>query len=166
MPRVAKDIKRENVIPGADNVGIIELIQGEQRNFDNTVYTPGSIISVNPLVKAPGASTVDITDWVLSAVAKYYKVSTLDGSPPDYEFGSLTDDSTNTPDKTLSVVKVDATAGTWKLVIPSDFYTDDIPVNSDTNLPIGIIYITAQTGATADTPDIRKFRVIVILRAS
>ena len=143
-----------NFLGGADNVSVVEILQGEQFLYHGNVA---------------GARAVptDITGWGIEATVEFY-LATVSGAG---ESLSISDVSVNTAlaARPLDVTVTDATAGQFVMGIPSDLYPNEIGSNISALVPLAVVFgkITdLQTTSPPATPfpNIAKFRHIIVIR--
>ena len=132
---------------GADNVLSYTMIRGEQhfRRF---------------IVKS-GGSVVNITNYNLSAKAKFFRSSITVGRR-SISFNSL--EVYEKDDLDLDWTVIDAEQGESNLLIPNDLLTSDEvgPINSNEDVSTVVIYLVISDGAS--TPHIDIPRMVIFVR--
>ena len=147
---MAKVSTISNFLGGADNVTAVEIIRGEQVNYQGTV------------TESDNTTPINLSSFTISATAEFY-TATITSSRTGVTVTDITAPTPSIVDATLTVTILNAVNGTFRLTIPSDLATDaqTTAIDSDSNL-IAVVYLSIADGASAET--IRKSRIVVIVR--
>ena len=145
----------ERFLGGADNVNAIDLIRGEQINYQGQITDP---TTNNP---------IDITSYSISAVAELYNATVAitagRGGTSTISVSSIAAPTPAIPDVTLNVTTTNAAMGQFRVTIPENLATDMQTQGIDaTNVLIAAIYLTYNDGGTPAT--VRKSRIIAVIR--
>ena len=142
----------KNVLGGADNVSVIEVINGEQRVWEGAFTNDGA--------------AVDITNFTLEAAAKYFTAD-IASAGKSYTIDNLTETDPQPSQPSLLIEKKSAVDGTFKFVLPDDIYDGEVAVDASTGIPLVLIFFRYITGADTipDPQPILMHRLLVIVRA-
>lgn len=146
-----------NEAGGAENVTVLEVIQGEQRVFTGNLTT------------GPSGSPLDLTNYTVSAEVEFgtASVSLTPGARGAPDTTVLTNvvtpaDAQPPADPAISFTVSNALAGEVQLVIPSDLEVRNPIADATDGVLIAIVSLTYNDGGTPAT--IRKNRIVVITR--
>ena len=147
------DIK--NILAGgADNVAVLEIIQGEQQIWSGT-FTDDD-------------GAVNITNFTLEATAKYFTANLIkSGQSYIVQPDTVKPIEPAPAQATIEIEATDAATGEFQFVIPDDLYTEKFNPDLTTDVPIAVILFRYTTGSdTADDPQPKLMhRLIVVIRA-
>ena len=139
---------------GADNVALLEIIQGEQQIWSGQ-FTDDD-------------GAVDITNFALEASAKYFTADLIkSGQTYLVEPDSVKPIAPAPQAAAIDIAATDAATGKFQFVIPDNLYTAEFTPDLTKEVPMAVILFRYTTGTDTDNDPQPKLmhRLIVIIRA-
>ena len=164
----------KNVLGGADNVSVVEVIQGSQLVWHGAFTEPNPAYADwqeldEPRPDPPDEDVpVNINEFVLTAIPKYYTATIRSGRGGALAIapGSFVevDPPAGAPTE-LRIVKVPEEMGAFTFTFPHDIYTDPILPDITEEVPIVVVFFRYIGGIDGTTAPIMMHRLLAIMRS-
>ena len=168
-------------VKGGDNVKHIILQQGDRFVDSGRIGIVTDAFGDKDIVIDPDPTDTsitypDITTWKLACIA-VFKEADLTGRGTNVKVAGLRDLPEATPDVSLqfnAVSKNDPEyqPGLYRFLVPRALYTGDIPFDTNTAIPVALLYFTFAADSTfdvtgfTDSSPVRQRRAMLIFRNS